>query len=76
MPALIKDGSEKIADLLQSIDPGITEEELRYAVENAGEMTPEQRREQLISFVLGTVSSKSTMTREEVIQFLEKRRCW
>lgn len=76
MPALIKDSSEKIANLLQSIDPGITEEELRNAVEDAGEMTPEQRREQLISFVLGTVSSKSTMTREEVIQFLEKRRCW
>ncbi|MDE2816892.1 MAG: hypothetical protein OXM03_05375 [Chloroflexota bacterium] len=76
MPALIKESSEKIADLLQSIDPSITEEELRNAVEDAGEMTPEQRREQLISFVLGTVSSKSTMTREEVIQFLEKRRCW
>ena len=76
MPALIKDSSEKIADLLQSIDPGITEEELRNAVKGAGEMTPKQRREQLISFVLGTVSSKSTMTREEVIQYLEKRRCW
>ena len=76
MPALIKESSEKIADLLQPIDPGITDEELRNAVEVAGEMTPEQRREQLISFVLGTVSSKSTMTREDVIQYLEKRRCW
>ena len=76
MPALIKENREKIADLLQSIDPGISEEELRNAVKGAGAMTPEQRREQLISFVLGTVSSKSTMTREEVIQFLEKRRCW
>ena len=62
-----------IEDSLQDIDPGITDEELRAAAA-AREMTPEERREQMISFILGTVSSRSTMTREEVVQYLEKHR--
>ena len=63
-----------IEDSLQDIDPGITDEELRAAAAAAREMTPEERREQMISFILGTVSSRSTMTREEVVQYLEKHR--
>ena len=58
-----------IEDTLQRIDPGITEEELRAAAD--WKMTPEERREQMISFILGTVSSKSTMTRDEVIKYLD-----
>ncbi len=62
-----------VEETLRNINPGITEEELRAAAA-AREMTPDERREQMISFILGTVSSRSTMTREEVVQYLEKHR--
>jgi hypothetical protein len=65
-----------VEERLRKIDPGITEDDLRAAAAAAREMTPEDRLEQMISFILGTMSSRSTMTREEVIQYLEKRRCW
>jgi hypothetical protein len=63
-----------VEETLRNVDPGITEEELRAAAAAAREMTPEERREQMISFILGTVSSRSTMTRAEVVQYLEKHR--
>ena len=55
---------------LQRINPGLTIEELRKAA--AREVTPEERREQMISFIMGTVSSNSTITREEVARFLDE----
>ena len=60
--------------MLRGIDPGITEEELRAVAAKAHPMTPEDRREQRISFIMGTISSRSTMTREEVAQYLEDHR--
>ena len=63
-----------VEEQLQNVDPGITEEKLRAAAAAAREMTPDERREQMISFILGTVSSRSTMTREDVVQYLEKHR--
>ena len=63
-----------VEEQLQNVDPGITEEKLRAVAAAAREMTPDERREQMISFILGTVSSRSTMTREDVVQYLEKHR--
>ena len=57
-------------DSLQRINPGITVEELRKAADR--EVSPEERREQMISFIMGTVSSNSTITREEVAKFLDE----
>lgn len=44
-------------------------EELRKAGQN---MTEEQVRAQKISFIMGTLSSKSTITREEVAAYLDR----
>lgn len=55
---------------LQHIVPGITDEELRKQVRN--KLSPAERREQMISFVMGTIGSKSTITREEVKQFVDE----
>lgn len=48
-----------------------TLEELR---KTAGRpMTPEERRQQMISFVMGTMGSGSTITRKEVAELLDKQ---
>lgn len=36
-------------------------------------MTPDERHQQMVSFVMGTMSMDSTITREEVESILEKR---
>ena len=36
-------------------------------------MTAEQRHKQMVSFVIGTMSSDSTLTREEVEKMLDKQ---
>lgn len=36
-------------------------------------MTPDERHQQMVSFVMGTMSMNSTITREEVESILEKR---
>ncbi len=36
-------------------------------------MTPEERRQQMISFVMGTMGSDSTITRKEVAELLDKQ---
>lgn len=63
-----------VGDMLRKIDPGISEEDLRAKAAAAHPMTPEERREQMISFIMGTISSRSTMTRQEVAQYLEDNR--
>lgn len=35
-------------------------------------MTPDERHQQMVSFVMGTMSMDSTITREEVERILEK----
>ena len=49
------------------------ENEILEALKKAGEnMTPAQKRQQEISFVMGTLDSKSTVTREFVEKKLDK----
>lgn len=48
-----------------------TLEELRKAAVRP--MTPEERRQQMISFVMGTVGGDSTITRKEVAELLDKQ---
>ena len=36
-------------------------------------MSPDERHQQMVSFVMGTMSMDSTITREEVESILEKR---
>lgn len=36
-------------------------------------MSPDERHQQIVSFVMGTMSMDSTITREEVESILEKR---
>lgn len=48
-----------------------TLEELRRAAGRP--MTPEERRQQMISFVMGTMGSDSTITRKEVAELLDKQ---
>ena len=55
---------------LQHIAPGITEDELRRAAQV--KLSPAERRAQMISFVMGTIGSKSTITREEVKKFVDE----
>lgn len=50
-----------------------SEKEILAALKKAGEqMTTEQRRQQKISFILGTLNSESTITRDFVEAVLEK----
>ena len=51
-----------------------SEKEILGALKRAGErMTPEQRRQQKISFILGTLSCDSAITRDFVEEVLEKQ---
>ena len=50
-----------------------SEKDILGALKKAGEqMTPEQKRQQRISFVMGTLDSESNITRDFVEAVLEK----
>ncbi len=51
-----------------------SEKDVLGALKKAGEqMTPKQKRQQKISFILGTLDSESTITRDFVEAVLEKQ---
>ena len=54
---------------IQNTSQSITEEELRKAVRR---LTPSERRQQMISWIMSTLPRDSTTTREEVVEFLDK----
>ena len=77
MSRLPKDAStntpEDIAEMLRGIpqEPDEIDVRLRDSVRPA--LTREEIREQKISFVMGMMSERSTMTREEVAELLDSQ---
>ena len=54
-------------------DKIMTGEDILEALKKAGEhMTPGQKRRQQVSFIMGTLDSESTITRDYVAAELEK----
>ena len=53
---------------LQNTGQSITEEVLRKAVRK---LTPSERRQQMISWIMSTLPRDSTTTREDVVKFLD-----